>query len=237
MPRSAVALAELLAPGRCILLDFDGPVCGLFRGQVTGAAVVERLAAIVLDSGLCARDRIPATEDSLQVLKLAHQLDPTLAANVNAELALAEMEAVQTAPPTPHADEFIRTAVKRGRTLAIVSNNSPGAIETYLRTHGLVVDAIIGRTDADPAHLKPSPYLLDRAIAALASEPARCTLIGDSTSDIAAALCLSVASVGYANTEAKLRALADAGADLVVGDLGTLRCGLTATGRLKRTPS
>jgi phosphoglycolate phosphatase len=145
------------APGRCILLDFDGPVCNLFRGQLTGAVVVERLAALVVDSGLCARERIPATEDSLQLLKLAHQIDPALASRVEAALTQAETEAAQDAPPTPHATEFIRAAIRSGRTLAIVSNNSTDAIRTFLDAHALVVDAIVGRADPDPAHLKPSP--------------------------------------------------------------------------------
>jgi phosphoglycolate phosphatase len=222
MTRVAVDLADLLAPGRCILLDFDGPVCNLFRGQLTGAAVVERLAAIVIDSGLCRREQIPATEDSLQVLRLAHQLDLELANEVNTALAQAEIEAAQTAPPTRHAAEFIRTATQSGRGLAIVSNNSAGAIETFLNAHNLAVDVIVGRADADPSHLKPSSYLLHRAIAELASEPSRCTLIGDSASDIIAALSLDIASIGYANTPAKSVALTDAGADVVVHDVRTL---------------
>ena len=222
MARFARGLAHLLAPVRCILLDFDGPVCNLFRGQLTAAATVDRLAAVVIQSGVCPREQVPATEDSLDVLKFAYDIDPALARRVEIELAEAETEAAVTAPPTRHASEFIRTAVESGRTLAIVSNNSAGAIETYLDAHGLVVDAVIGRADANPAHLKPSPFLLHRAMAALLTEPANCTLIGDSTSDITAALAANVASIGYANTKANLPTLGRAGADVVVDDIRAL---------------
>jgi phosphoglycolate phosphatase len=225
MARATVDLAELLAPGRCILLDFDGPVCNLFRGQLTGAAVVERLAALVIDSQLCPAESIPTTEDALEVLELAHRLDPALASRIEGALTQAETEAAHTAPPTRHAADFIHAAMRSGRTIAIVSNNSAAAIETYLDVHGLTADAIVGRADADPAHLKPNPYLVTRAITTLATEPAHCTLIGDSTTDIAAALRLDVASIGYANTEEKLVTLTDAGADVVVDDFRALtRC-------------
>jgi beta-phosphoglucomutase-like phosphatase (HAD superfamily) len=159
MTHLADDLADLLAPGRVILLDFDGPVCSLFGGQLNGAAVVERLAAIVIESRLCPREQIPATEDALDLLKLAHELDPALAGQVEARLAHAEVEAAHTAPATPHAAEFISTAIESGRTLAIVSNNSPGAIATYLGAHGLVVDTIVGRTDANPAGTSPPSSL------------------------------------------------------------------------------
>jgi beta-phosphoglucomutase-like phosphatase (HAD superfamily) len=225
--RGAIELAELLAPGRCILLDFDGPVCGLFRGQLTGAAVVDRLVAIVIDSGLCSREQIPSTEDSLQLLTLAHQLDPALGREINAALAQAETEAAQAAPPTPRGAQFIRAAVKSGRTVAIVSNNSPAAIRTYLGRYALHVDAIIGRTDADPAHLKPRPYLLHHAIAALAAESVFSTLIGDSSSDIAAARSLGLGSIGFANNPSKEAALLDACADVVVTDMGTLTAAMS----------
>jgi HAD superfamily hydrolase (TIGR01509 family) len=228
MARDTVDLTDLLAPWRRIFLDFDGPVCNLFRGKLTGGVVVERLAAIVSASGLCPQEEIPQTEDALEVLKLAHRVDPTLAQRVEHVLAQAETEAAQTAPPTRHAEEFIRTAIESGRTLAIVSNNSPVAIETYLAVHGLVVNAIIGRTDADPAPLKPSPYLLRRAMTALASEPAECVLVGDSTTDIAAARSAHMTSIGHANTAGKVSALAGAGADSVVQDIRALTMGLAA---------
>jgi hypothetical protein len=62
----APGAVDLLAPGRCILLDFDGPVCNLFRGQLTGAAAAASLTAILIDGARCAPSQIPAIEDSLQ---------------------------------------------------------------------------------------------------------------------------------------------------------------------------
>lgn len=228
MTAAAGMLAALLAPSRCILLDFDGPVCGLFRGQLTGAAVVERLATVVIDTGLCPPDRIPQTDDALEVLRLAYQIAPVLARRVEAVLTQAEMEAAATAPQTPDAAEFIRAVVNSGRKLAIVSNNSSAAIKSYLSAHELAIDVIIGRANGDPARMKPSPYLLQKAMTTFVTESSQCTLIGDSTSDIAAARCVNMASIGYANTNAKVLALTDAGADSVVADMHTLTMSLTS---------
>ncbi|MGH8896357.1 MAG: HAD family hydrolase [Egibacteraceae bacterium] len=42
----------------------------------------------------------------------------------------------------------------------------------------------LGRTDPNPALLKPHPHLILQAVQALCADPATCTLIGDSVSDI-----------------------------------------------------
>jgi beta-phosphoglucomutase-like phosphatase (HAD superfamily) len=230
MADAVVDLADLLAPSRCILLDFDGPICGLFRGHLTGAAVVERLATVMIESGLCPIEWIPQTEDGLELLKLAHDIDPRLATRVENVLTQAETEAARTARPTPHAAGFIQGAVASGRAIAIVSNNSASAIETYLAIHSLVVDAVIGRADADPAHLKPSPYLLDCALKRMHSTPAGCTLIGDSWTDIEAARSAAMSSIGYADSQAKEATLLAAGADLVIDDIYTLTAALPTLG-------
>ena len=51
--------------------------------------------------------------------------------------------------------------IDAGRSLAIVSNNSAAAIQTYLSANAIRVAA---RTDRDAALLKPSPHLVTRVL-------------------------------------------------------------------------
>ena len=96
--------------------------------------------------------------------------------------------------------------------------------EGFLAAHGLGdgVGAVVGRTTADPALLKPSPHLVRLAIDAMGADPADCTMIGDSVSDIESARAAGARSIGYANRPGKDRRLAEAGADGIITTLADL---------------
>jgi beta-phosphoglucomutase-like phosphatase (HAD superfamily) len=61
----------------------------------------------------------------------------------------------------------------------------------------------IARTSPDPYLLKPSPHLIEQAVTANNSDPAACTLMGDSVTDIDAAREAGTHSIGYANKPGK----------------------------------
>jgi HAD superfamily hydrolase (TIGR01509 family) len=96
-----------------------------------------------------------------------------------------------------------------GRALAVVSNNSTAAVETYLDIHNLRarVDQISARTSADVALLKPSPFLLTAAATRLRVPLSQCVLIGDSATDIEAAHAAKATAIGYANKPGKASTL------------------------------
>jgi len=100
-----------------------------------------------------------------------------------------------------------------------VSNNSQAAVAAYVDAGGLQLDAIVGRTSPDPALLKPSPFLVFRAIEALRVTAAEAVLLGDSPSDVDAARQAGTATVGYANKPGKRERLMAADAQVVVDDL------------------
>jgi beta-phosphoglucomutase-like phosphatase (HAD superfamily) len=85
-----------------------------------------------------------------------------LVPEVEHELQLAELDAVETAHPTPGALDVIRYAPELG--LAIVSNNSSRAIVRYFERHcpddwpsPHPLFPIVGRDPADPSLMKPHP--------------------------------------------------------------------------------
>ena len=203
------ALRRVLARAEALFLDFDGPVCDLFAG-LPASVVVDQLCAVLADGGY--GDPPPETEkssDPFDVLKYAATLGETEARYVNAAFTAHEIEAIATAAPTPAAHDLIRTWSQTGRALAIVTNNSKVAIHAYLDLHGLqsYVSFVSARTSADPALLKPNPYLLNEAVVAVDVSANGVAFVGDSPTDIEAAHAEGTISIGYANRTGKVERL------------------------------
>jgi HAD superfamily hydrolase (TIGR01509 family) len=222
MTTSPVAdLTELLARARYLLLDFDGPICAIFAGRPGRDVVLELLDVITTDDAQVP-EHVAGARDPFDVLRYAATLSPDLAQRVEHELRLAEIRAAHTARPTSHAVDLISAWRHADRAVAVVSNNSSAAVETYLAAHRIEVDVVVARRSPDPTLLKPSPYLVTKAIRALGAEPESCALVGDSPSDIVAAQHAGISSVGYANKPGKRERLTDAGADIVIDDMQAL---------------
>ncbi len=216
-------LARVLAQATHVLFDFDGPVCALFA-DLTAGRIIEQLRAHLTEHGVSIPAELAASRDPFDALDHAAAISAELAASTEARLRTLEIDAARSAEPTPHAAEAIRALHAAGRTLAIVTNNSPDAARTYLDQHGLADQfaVIIGRVSPDPQLLKPHPHLIDQALAALGKpDPAACLMIGDSASDITAAHHAGVPAIGYANKPGKPERLADA--DALITDMNALR--------------
>jgi HAD superfamily hydrolase (TIGR01549 family) len=189
-----------------LFLDFDGPVCDLFAG-VPASVVADQLCVVLADSGH--NDLPPDVEkssDPFDVLNYAAKLGQAEADHVNAAFTAHEVEAIATAAPTPGAHDLIRKWSRTGRRLAIVSNNSRSAVDAYLDLHRLrqQVSFVSARVSADPALLKPSPHLVEAALASLVVRSSEVVFIGDSLSDLIAARDATVTFVGYANRAYKI---------------------------------
>ncbi len=199
-------LRRLIAHRPCLLLDFDGPVCAVFSG-ISSRRVAEQLGAAM---GVTLPDHLGATSDPFELLQYAAQISEEAAETTERELARLEVEAVAVATPTPYAHEVIReAAVRDGGSVAIVSNNSVAAIDAYLRAHGLrdQVSGIYARTSA-ATPLKPSPYLLEAALAGLRADVGTATFTGDSVTDLLAADSATLPAVAYANKPDKVERFA-----------------------------
>lgn len=215
-------LAAILANTRCLLLDFDGPVCAVFGGAKSAAAVTRDLYTLATEAGAPLPDELKVGTDPFAVLRAVAATDPGLLPYVEAAFTAAELEAVRTARPTPHTEEAIRRARAGGRKVGIVSNNSTAAVCAYLTAHGVLVDVVVGRSEPDPLLLKPNPHLIERALRKARSQPELSTIVGDSSTDIEAARAAGVASVGYANKPGKAAALDRAGANTIIDSMRPL---------------
>ena len=222
-PAEAQALADVLDQARCLLIDFDGPICDIYAG-LTDSTVADRLRKVITGQGVAMPDQTTNSHDPIAVFDYAATVSPALGELIEAEMTGQEVEAVATARPVPYVHEVVTSARGTGRLIAVVSNNSERAVRAYLDQHGLAdrVDLVSARTTADPALLKPSPHLLEQAIGGLDASPAECVIIGDSVTDVQAARTAGIRSIGYANTPGKRDAFAAEHATAIIDSLADL---------------
>ncbi|WP_199831772.1 HAD family hydrolase [Streptomyces sp. ERV7] len=220
-------LRERLAAAKCVLFDFDGPVCRLFAGvgaPAVAAAIAERLSGRLEHGAL--RPKGKAAGDPLALLLAAWKQGESKAVVKEAESTLTaqEIRAATSAHSTAYANSLILALSAAGFRLAVTTNNSPKAVAAYLRREGLdgcFGEHIHGRT-ADLALLKPHPHCLERALDSTGSSPAETLMIGDSPADWIAADAIGVSFLGYAPDGAKVAQLADAGVKDIVRSLEPL---------------
>jgi phosphoglycolate phosphatase len=228
----SASLPKIIGGTRHILLDFDGSICSIFDG-VTAQAVADQLRRRLGAAGFELPGDTFGAGDPLDVLRDAWTLGRRAADRAQRVLTDLEIEAVRSARPTPGAAGLITAADQTGRTVTIVSNNSPEAIVEYLVSHDVPahIRTIYGRDDADTAHLKPHPYRIHKAITGLGAfaSPGHCAMIGDSPSDVTAARRARVAVIGYASRPGQRELLAGAGPDAIIANLAEITAALRST--------
>ncbi|GIE32254.1 hydrolase [Actinoplanes italicus] len=189
-------------------------MCSVFAGYPApqvAAELVDLLAA--LDAPLT--EEVRNDPDPMAIIRWAGQnCAHKVIAAIEDALTAAEVQAVTLATPTPYGHELIVGAATRGIPVAVVSNNSAAAVAAYLAAHNLTryVSPIVGRAYAAPDRMKPEPGPVLEAAHVLRAEPASCTLVGDSASDIEAARAAGTRVIGYANYPWKVAAFTDADA-------------------------
>jgi beta-phosphoglucomutase-like phosphatase (HAD superfamily) len=132
----------------------------------------------------------------------------------------------QTAAPTPCGREVIVGAFEAGKPVAIVSNNSAGAINSYMGRQrlGRYAMPVAGRAFGQPDLMKPNPEPILRAVKSLNASPGDCVLIGDSLADIRGAQAAGLPVIGYANRPEKVVRFTEAGADAIVTKMADIAC-------------
>lgn len=213
-----MTLAQLLAARPHVLLDFDGPVCAVFGGELPAPAVAQQLADEGRRRGLHLPTDVEASGDPFDVLHAAARLGEEPARIVELALRQAEVRAVESAPMTPGVRTALDALCSSGHAVTIVSNNSAAAVHHFLEAHALtdVIPTVVARTEPDPALLKPNAHLLALAIRQAARVSADCILIGDSVTDVIAARAAGTAVIAYANKPGKRDALRKTNPDAII---------------------
>ncbi|WP_431901270.1 HAD family hydrolase [Micromonospora chalcea] len=221
-------LGRLLAGMGTVLLDFDGPVCSIFAGYPAPQVAAE-LVDVLRRQGVDVPPDLVSEPDPLEVLRRTISAGSHgITRVVEDALCAAERRAVETAEPTPYGREVIVAARQAGMPVAVVSNNSAGAVSAYLAAHRLAayVSPVVGRAYADPSRMKPNPEPILQAARAVGEPLSRCVLVGDSLSDIEGARAAGVRVIGYANRPGKAETFWAAGADVVITSMSELACAL-----------
>ncbi|MEU3918835.1 HAD family hydrolase [Streptomyces sp. NPDC029004] len=220
------SLVRLFGAAKCVLFDFDGPVCHLFDGHPASgiAAELRNWAAQNVPGDVVAE--AGSADDPLELLRAAASMHPhsDLVKEMERQLTSQELRAALTAEPTEDADLLIRRLGAAGFRLAITTNNSERAVRSYLERTGLsdfFGEHVHGRKP-DPKLMKPDPDCLRRALDMTGSTAAESLMIGDSPADCLAASQLGVPFLGYARNERKRQCLVDAGASEYVPSLKPL---------------
>jgi len=219
---------ELLADARCVLFDFDGPICRLFP-RAASKRVARELVAKVDELGFpeVLTDAVRSVDDPHAVLGAVHQagqrrdvteLLPVIEGMVTKGELDAADEAVGKSRGTKGAERLIRMLSGRRVRLAVVTNNSSLAAKSYLKQMNLLghFAHIHGRT-ADPGLMKPHPDVLQRALRDLDLRPENAVMIGDTDTDLLAAERAGVGFIGYDTAPLARARLRHAGAKVVLG--------------------
>jgi phosphoglycolate phosphatase-like HAD superfamily hydrolase len=210
------SLEELLGQAKCILLDFDGPVCSIFAGW-PAPNVAEAMRQQLVADGFAIEGPAVDSDDPLAVLREVAQASTTAGNRAEEVLRAAELRCVDTATATPGAVEFLAAAQTRAIPVAIVSNNSDVAVRAYLCSRGVARTALVSARGRHDARLmKPCPDFLERALREIAVPAGEALMIGDSQSDVVAARAAGTMVIALANRPSKVEVLEPAGADAMV---------------------
>ncbi|MGC9544590.1 HAD family hydrolase [Streptomyces sp. UG1] len=228
---------RLLERADAVLLDFDGPVCDLFRGACT-AHIADEVKERALDEWGWLDPRVKACADSHGVLRhLADMAVRRPGGHRGTRLGWAdgivtryEYAAVLRAAPTPGASELVGELDRLGKTLLIVTNNAEGPVREYLERRNLLrhFTAVLGRDPHDPHLMKPHRHVVDRALAELGRpNPSRTLLIGDQLTDLAAARSAQVPFLGLTRDERTAALMRHGGAHSVIASFEPLMSALS----------
>lgn len=204
----------------CVCWDFDIPVCHLFA-DLSAPAVAGFLRDFLWERKLDQEEDLIDNDPHAMFRRGKRLVETHQHTYVQLEKLLTqkECEAANHSTPTPHVHDIIIALHTNGIKQAIVTNNSPKAVQIYLAKENLTDyfrGYIFGREGPYPELLKPNPSMLLSAMDALEVSPAKTVMIGDSISDYLAAKRAKTRFLGFTRTPSKCAGLLEVGAEIVV---------------------
>lgn len=203
---------------RALILDFDGPVANLYAGLSAGDIAGYLIEA--LGENLTGDWDERTRQDPGAILKEVYWLEgPSKRFEVLTEaLEILEVKASQMAQPTPGAHKLLTMLDELGYSWGIATNSSEGAVYSYMGAQGLhgFRDPIVeGRQRWRPDTMKPNPDSVLRVLERFERRVDKTYFVGDSATDVEAALAANVTPIGLADTEERRKELEAAGALVV----------------------
>lgn len=110
-------VARSVVSGRCVLFDFDGPLCRLFPNGSSKTLARELRSVVALrGAGELLTGEARTSIDPQVVLRTVDRARPgsDLVAELEELLVRGEVTAAQIAPPTPGADVLVSRLAKAG---------------------------------------------------------------------------------------------------------------------------
>lgn len=213
----------LIQAARVVLLDFDGPVTPLMPSPLNVRAA-DLVRGRLRSEGADLPQEMIDTADHLELLRWANLHAPEALASAEQAAEEVEVQDARLCVPTPGGHDLIVACARTARSVVIVSNNTPAAIDTYLDRWGLrvLITAVVGRQAGHPELMKPHPHPVEAALRAARSTAQDAVMIGDSVSDIVVARAVGVPSIGYAKTPHRGSELSAAGATAITDQMATL---------------
>ncbi|WP_394277406.1 HAD family hydrolase [Luteococcus sp.] len=216
-----ITAAELFSQADLIMLDFDGPVTRLLPPPAN-AELAARAREAARDAGVPITDDLDSSTDHLAFIRAAGAHSPVALQAVESLCTTGEVAAALTSPVTPGAVDLLESANRGGKTVVIVTNNSPACVSRFVQLHDLVhhVDSIVGRDPRRPDLMKPDPHPLRQALQA---EHAKAIMIGDSVSDAVAGTAAAVPVIALCKDSRRKTAMERAGAACTIWNLRELK--------------
>lgn len=213
-------MLDLFRTRRLVILDFDGPITRLLPDP-RHIELADQVKGLLAAQGGVLPPGVTGSIDHVQVLRYAADALPRLLPDLEALCSTAELAAADTAAPAAGALEILDLLHRQGRPVAIVTNNDSRAVTRFAQRHGvdLTGSSVHGRDPGQPERLKPAPWMLRAALHVHGAKPGEALLVGDSTTDVAAAAAAGMPCVGVATDPARAAALRSAGAVGTVEDL------------------
>lgn len=197
---------------RAAILDFDGPICGVFAGFKAPHVAQELIRfAATIDINT---DIFNNTPDPLEILRLAadNDIDQHRQELLDSELERLEVIAAETASPTPGTGNLLNKLSSTKTPYAVATNNSAAAVTKFFNRMGWTSLPIAGRQPGQTNLLKPNPDSVIKATLMLHATNHNIYFVGDTPTDIHAALACGATPIGYANKPGKEQKLETAGA-------------------------
>ena len=190
---------------KLFIYDFDGVISFLFERYDLvphRKEMLETLLCYGLDASK--HENMFTVSELIESSDLPMDVKQKAFLDVDRILKNVEMEAIRNAEPVPGLMEIFPKVVDAGVHVAVASNNNPEAVKSYLEKLFPEIEIPVwGRNSLHPEWLKPSPYMLERAIEYYGAERENTIFFGDAVSDYEAALNAGVGFYGFIPSEKK----------------------------------